>query len=235
VFCRILVCSVALSIGGPAAAQQVAPPTPAQAQVRPDPAQAEQKARIHAFAGFLKDAVQVAGQKLALWALQVDPTVTLAPAQGPAIMDFPTPEGGIVYTVQIAEILGSQLFQFALERSARPNAATVSAAGVVPADPMGPVKGIAVPPTMNLDQRYSDLIRESLIDAMLDSSVMLPVKDGQSLSVVVVPLDVAVTNPLYFNQSRKLILSIKGEILTALRSGKMTRDEARQKIQDVRF
>ena len=34
---------------------------------------------------------------------------------------------------------------------------------------------------------------------------------------------------------RQLILSIKGEDLVALRAGKITRDEAKQRIVDTRF
>jgi hypothetical protein len=44
-----------------------------------------------------------------------------------------------------------------------------------------------------------------------------------------------VTHPYYRNQSRKLILSIKAEDLAAYRAGKITRDEAKQKIVDRRF
>ena len=73
------------------------------------------------------------------------------------------------------------------------------------------------------------------MDAMLDSSGVLTVKDGQWLTVVAIPIDVLVTNPYYRNTSRKLILSIKGEDLAALRAGKITRDEAKLKMVEMRF
>ena len=73
------------------------------------------------------------------------------------------------------------------------------------------------------------------MDAILYSSIVLSLRDNQWLSVAVVPVDVAVTNPLYRNTSRKLILSIKGEDLAAFRAGKLTREEAKLKIVDTRF
>ena len=56
-----------------------------------------------------------------------------------------------------------------------------------------------------------------------------------SAKVEAVRVDVLVTNPYYRNTSRKLILSIKGEDLAAFRAGKITRDEAKQRIVDTRF
>ena len=71
---------------------------------------------------------------------------------------------------------------------------------------------------------------------MLDSSTVLQsLRNDQWLTVVAIPVDVLVTNPYYRNTSRKLILSIKGEDLAAFRAGKITRDEAKQRIVDTRF
>jgi hypothetical protein len=64
---------------------------------------------------------------------------------------------------------------------------------------------------------------------------MLPIGAGQTLTVQLSPVNVAITNPLYFNQSRRLSLSIKGEDLVALRQKTITRDEARQRVVDRRF
>jgi hypothetical protein len=73
------------------------------------------------------------------------------------------------------------------------------------------------------------------MDAMLDSSSVLSLKDGQWLTVAVVPVDVLVTNAFYRNTSRKLVLSIKAEDLAAFRAGKISRDEAKLRIVDKRF
>jgi hypothetical protein len=105
--------------------------------------------------------------------------------------------------------------------------------GVVQADPMvGSQPGLGA---SNPDDMYAKFIRESLIDAVLDSSRVLAIKSGQSLTVAAIPVNVVYRNPLYGNQSRQLILSIKGEDLDAFHQGKITRDEARQKIVETRF
>ena len=88
---------------------------------------------------------------------------------------------------------------------------------------------------MDPDTVYSNLVRTGLIDAMLDSGGVLSMRDSQMVTVVVVPIDVMVTNPLYRNSSRKLVLSIKGEDLAAFRAGKLTREEVKLKIVDTRF
>jgi hypothetical protein len=73
------------------------------------------------------------------------------------------------------------------------------------------------------------------MDAILDSSGVLTLRESQWLSVAVVPIDVAVTNPLYRNTSRKLILSIRGDDLAAFRAGRISREEAKLRIVDKRF
>jgi hypothetical protein len=85
--------------------------------------------------------------------------------------------------------------------------------------------------TVSVQDHYSDLVRERMIDAILDQSGVLPLKDEQTLAVAVIPVNV--TGPP--SQSRTLILSIKGADLSQLRQGKISRDEAKRRIIETRF
>lgn len=76
---------------------------------------------------------------------------------------------------------------------------------------------------------YRTAIREALIDAMLDFGQM-PLKPSESLTIGARrpdPVGPAVAG----DESVTLVLSIKGEDLTALRAGKITRAEAKARIK----
>jgi hypothetical protein len=81
-------------------------------------------------------------------------------------------------------------------------------------------------------------VREKLIDSLLDWSHMLPLKAGEQVTIVAKDmLDVQTLQPtdLSSRSYRQLILSIKSEDLLAFRQGKVTRDQAKEKIVDTRF
>jgi hypothetical protein len=240
---RILVLGAALALSVPALAQQ---PTPAST-----PAEQAQldalRNQIKGYEELLRQAVDRGGQKLADWANQQGPVVILQPAARPVAHGLPTLEGGATFTVEIAEIRGLELWQEVLSRMpksapaasqpagpGKPIGSVTPMGGVVQADPM---VGSQPPglPSANPDEMYAKFVRESLIDVVLDSSRILSIKAGQSLTVAAIPVNVVYRNPLYGNQSRQLILSIKGEDLDAFHQGKITRDEAKQKIVETRF
>jgi hypothetical protein len=194
------------------------------------------KAQITAFEGVLRGAVEQGGQRLARWAAEVVPTVELVQAEEPKARGVPLPDASVFFDVQIPVILQTNLMLWNLYQQQRSTPATpvarndrVTATGVVPADPM--VAGAVLMP----DEQYSNFVREALIEAMLSSAGVLSLEDGQWLTVAASGADVFVRNPLYRNQSRKLILSILGEDLRALRAGEITVDEARSRIVERRF
>ena len=88
--------------------------------------------------------------------------------------------------------------------------------------------GPAVP--FNPDRAYTTYVREALIDAMLDSSAVLPITAQETLTVVASGMD---TNPLY--RSRKLVLTISGADLLGMRQGRLTREQAKERIIEARF
>jgi hypothetical protein len=85
------------------------------------------------------------------------------------------------------------------------------------------------------NQQFSDFVREALIDTVIDGSRLVAIEQGQWLTVAASGIDVAITNPLYRNTSRKLILSLKGEDVQAYLRGDITRDEVEARIVERRF
>ncbi len=225
-----------LLTAGLAAQEPVAPQAPA-----PDAQLDRVRTDVRTFEMVLLQAIESAGQKLAKWAEPLAPSVMLTPAADPVITGLPLPDSSLIFQIRIPELSLSSvmIFNAYAERvpKSRPVAvnpgaaeARVTSTGVIPDDPMK-----SAPEILSPDKMYSDFVRLGLMDAILDSSSVLSLRDNQWLSVAVVPVDVAVTNPLYRNTSRKLILSIKGEDLAAFRAGRLTREEAKLKIVDTRF
>jgi hypothetical protein len=217
----------------------------AQGQSAPDPQLERNRNEVRVFEMVLVQAVESAGQKLAAWAGKLAPNVILSTAADPVVNGIPSPEG-LMFVVRLSELSGVAVFNRYppfLQSSptvvappetgpVKPVAQTegrVTSTTVVPDDPMKS----ASPPDPN--KEYSDLVRLGLMDALIDSSSVLTLRDGQWLTVAAIPVDVLVTNPMYRNTSRKLVLSIKGEDLAAFRAGKITRDEAKQRIIETRF
>src|SRR4029079_1868628 len=75
------------------------------------------------------------------------------------------------------------------------------------------------------DRAYSKFVREALIDALLDSSAMLPLAPDDHLTIAAQGIDQPGSNPLY--QTRKLMLTIKGSDLQDMRQGRITREQAK--------
>jgi hypothetical protein len=212
---------------------------------------------VVAYEFVLKDAMDQAGTKLAAWAQQIAPEVYLVRAASPVVTSMLLPDNSMAFEVRISEILPTSLQLFDMyARQAGPgqNAQNASNIGskatamtqIPPADP------VTVPPpppvvapgatgaatntgSLNPGQQYSDFVREAIINTLVDSAMILPIKEGQWLTVQVTPVDVAITNPLYKNPSRRLILSIKGDDLAALRQKTITREEARLRVVERRF
>jgi hypothetical protein len=106
----------------------------------------------------------------------------------------------------------------------------VSATGVVADDPM------AVPlPTFDTDREYTTFVRQALVDAMVDSSGVLALNPEEHLTVVVSGIDQPAPNPLYRSSSSKMVLTIRASDLIDFRRGRITRDQAKERIAEERF
>ena len=242
----------ALLLAAPAAAQgpagQAPPsPTPSSASVEPTRstltvAEADRlRADVGTFEIALRRAIDKAALEMSQWAAQIVPDFMLGQAAEPVVHGVPVGETSITFSIEVSPMVGVSLFQSLAQQRLRSqpppadgtNGAVqrVGATGaqVVQGDPVaGPVARPTATPGQ-FDQHYSDLVREAVIDTVLNQSGVLTLKDEQVLAVAVIPINTAPP------QSRQLILSIKGADLNLLRQGKISRDEAKRRIIETRF
>lgn len=235
---QILFVGMSFALVVPASAQPPVAPEAAQAQAQVEAQMdAELRSQVTAFKYVLQEAVERGGQRLAEWAGQIVPGVELVFGSYPVVDAIPLPESGVVFEVRVPEIMQTSMMLFARRQRPSPNqpvavppaGGRVGATGVVSPDPM------AMPDARTADGLYSDFVREALLDAIIDGSRILAIERGHWLTVAASGVEETVPNPLYRSTSRKLILSIKGEDLQALRAGTITRDEARTRIVERRF
>jgi len=225
-----------MALAVPASAQPPVAPGDTQAQVEAL-ADAELRSQVTAFKYVLREAVERGGQRLADWAGGIVPGVQLVFGSDPVVDAIPLPGSGVLFEVRVPEIMQTSIMLLALRQRLQPGAqpvavpapGRVSATGVVPADPMATLD------RRTADEKYSEFVREALLDATIDGSRILAIEPGHWLTVAASGVEEPVANPLYRTSSRKLILSIKGEDLQALRAGAITRDEARARVLERRF
>ncbi len=238
---RVAVVVLAVVLIAPVAAQEPAAKPP-QAPADGVDTQARNQIRLYEIA--LKQAVLSAGAQLAERASQVVPGVQLAPANDPVVRFVPTPEGP-VFDVQIPLLLDAgPIIMRMLQQNQRPSANSpaipvarqpqdrVTGSGVVQADPMtsSPVQN----QTFDPDHEYTEFARTALIDALLDNSSAVPIKDGERLEIAASGLEIG-RNPLYPDNSRKLMLVISAADLLDFRHGKITREEAKARIKEGKY
>ena len=162
----------------------------------------------------------------------------------PKARGFPLEGHGVVFHVEIPEIRESAIVlnQFKppqpLVSTPVSNNATVNATktgvGVVADDPMARSPVTGDPFLADPNQFYRDTVKRKLVDAMLDYSKALDIGAGEWLTVVARGEEDPLQNGLY-NDSKALILRIKGSDLALFYSGKVTRDEARKLVIESQF
>jgi hypothetical protein len=221
-----LAVAIACGLGVPVGAQQ-SPPAAPQAAPVPNP-DAALKASVQTYELALKNAIITAGAKVAQWAQQVNSSVVLNFVAEPEVRAIPLVNNSLVFHVDVAEIgVSSALWVAEQKRFIEPGQASRVAGTLPPADP----KPIGMTPS----QYFTELVRDGLIDTLLDSSKVLPLGAGQTLTVACSPVDRMGPSSLYRNQSKKLVLTIKGEDLQAFWQGKLSRDEVKRLIDERRF
>jgi hypothetical protein len=213
---RICVVGVALALAAPVLAQGQG----AGAGV-------DQRFQVHVFEGVLRQAIQHGGEQLANQMSAVIPGVALLTGGEPIARGLPLPEYGVVFQVQIPYLLQTvqTLWQMSLARPGLGVATVTQQTGRVTANSMPSPDSMRSSKPWNPDEAYTTLVRDALIDAMLDNSGPLGIKDDGRLVV-------AASAP---NGSESMILTIKGSDLTAFRQGKMPREEARKRVEVTQF
>jgi hypothetical protein len=234
----VLVVASILALSAPAAARQQMP-----GQAPEDPQIVKLRAEVRNYEIALKQAADGAGQKLAVWAAQVVPSVMLQRAAENVVTGLPLPDGSLFFDVRMPEILPVSIEIFKAQQQRTRMTPPLIQQGQ-PAQPVvnnAPQDAKQAADSLLRDPGdpnlvYSDYTRQALIDAILDNSTLLSsLREGQWLTVAATAVDIAVTNSLYSNPSRRLILSIRGEDLLDLRLGKLTRDQAKDRIVEKRF
>jgi hypothetical protein len=213
----------------------------------PPPSAADTAARSSTFTYemALRSAVVLGGQKLAQQASTLVPDGILAFAEQPIVRGIKLEGWGYFFDVQAPNIQSTIMALDMMNQSRRlrqapvaaggpdvqavAGRAVVSASGTVEPDPMG--DDLAAPG--GPDRAYSKYVREALIDALLDSSAMLPLLPEEHVTIAAQGIEQPGANPLY--QTRKLTLTIKGSDLQDMRQGRITRDQAKARITEGRF
>lgn len=154
----------------------------------------------------------------------------------PIVTGVLLPESGAVFHVLIPAIEDLDV-KILMMNAPRPVSPVTPARNTDPNRPV--VTGLveadsSVQPLTDPDKEYTTFMRLSLIDAVLDHALALPIPSGQYLTVIAGELQVGPVTP--FNpRSRMLILQLKGEDLTALRENRINRDEAKNRIRESRY
>ena len=242
---KSIVLSVLLAAAMPLAAQQARPGGA-------DPL----RSQILTFEDVLRRAIEVAGEDLSKQVQQqlntpipiqfgFDPTA-------PIVRGWPIEAYGYHFDVQVPDVAQTGITLLRLwEAPPRPAQAPrpvpssgdelrrpVASSGVVADDPMPGAAASARPPatdpTFNPIVVYRANVRNALIDAILNNPGVLHLRDSDTLAVSAAGVGQSAAYRLS-SQSARLTLYIRGADLTALREGKLTRDQARQRITEKSF
>ena len=224
------------------AAQQM----PAAPSMTPEVQVLQRRFQFQLMESVIENHVRQGAQEVATRAQGVMPIGVLFIGQ-PKARGFPLEHYGVVFDVEIPDIRESAVLlnQFARPTLVAPPQAgnqTVSsttvgktgATGVVADDPMvkSPVTGD--PFLADPNEFYRDVVKQKLVDAMLDYSKALDIPANEMLSIVAR----GEADPLRTSMnvdSKTMILRIKGSDLALFYSGKITRDEARKLVIESQF
>lgn len=179
----------------------------------------------------LRSAIDVGGQRLAQQALVLLPELTLAAAEPAVVRGVKLPGYGFFFDVQ-APSIQSTVMIWDMLRQRRSDAVQRVGDRATAAPPAGTPPSA---PAFDADRAYTQLIKEALIDALLDSSGVLALSADERLTIVASGVDQPNSNRLYRAAEAKLMLTIKATDLADLRQGRITRDQAKERIVQERF
>ena len=203
---------------------------------------AELRRQVEVFEGNLRSALASAGGKLGERAREAVPQIKLWFSNEPLVEGVILPGGdGVVFIVEPSEIVPQMVAMFEMYQSLRErNLSTVSNPGVpgsrATVPPPDVVKAPLPRPLMSDPiKEYTDFVHQSLIDAMLENALALPLREGQKLTLVVGDGTLGTPKNPLDPRVRKLYLQLKAEDLIALRQNRINKDAARQRILEYRY
>jgi hypothetical protein len=192
--------------------------------------EAENPARLQAtrFEMALRSALELAGQRLAQQASKVAPSLTLQVVEPGVARGVRLNSYGFYFDVQAPDITSTIMV---LEMMRRPFPSPVRPVGAgAAAQPAA-----TLPPDFDSDRTYTNYVKEALIDALIDDSAVLSVSAGELITVAVSGIDRPNPNPLYSAPSAKLLLTIRANDLVEFRQGRLTREQAKERVAQERF
>jgi hypothetical protein len=235
---RIQILVMGLAVATTSVAAQQVPVTPG---VAPEVQVLQRRFQFQLMEGVIENVVQQGALEVATRAQGVMPVGMLFIGT-PKARGFPLDQYGVVFHVEIPQILESAVVLNQVQRPTPAGSQNVSAnvagktraAGVVEDDPM--VKSPLVPDPFLADPNgfYRETVKRKLVDAILDYAKSLEVAANESLSIVARGEDDLIRTSMY-NDSRAMILRVKGSDLALFYSGKITKDEARKLVIESQF
>jgi hypothetical protein len=214
---------------------------PLRAGQTPQPSHEDTSRATYVYEMALKNAVTLGGQQLAEQTRTMVPEVVLT-TEPPIVRGHRLPDYGFLFDVQAPDIQHTmRVLDMLLETrpvQPEPRAAAAqpvsqgrtAATGLIEADPMLAPPGIIS--VAAATTAYTSYVRQNLIDAMLDSSSVLPLGTADRLTIVASGVEQPNANPLY--RPRKLMITITGADLQDFRQGRISREEAKARILESR-
>jgi hypothetical protein len=204
------------------------------------------KDQMQVFEAVLTTAVRHGAEELARRVADRIPanlSLTVGDAQVKGLL---VPSGGLLFLVLVPEVQASA--QWLIQQS-RPTRSVPVPPGAVPSSPtadtrdprvnaMGPVAADPMAPSpaavSNPDREYAMAVRDALIDAMLDNSGALPIREDEWLTVAAID-GVGSAGVVNSPFDSTLYLSIKGSDLAQFRQGKISREDVRKLVTMRQF
>lgn len=196
---------------------------------------AEAQQQVIVFEGALRSALEKATGNVAERAREITPDIVMRYQVGLEIRGLVMPTDGSYVFVVDPPIIEPTFF-ILTEVNQRFPRSGVRNAGATSGPPPAATQPSSQPPTpiVNLAGEYTDFVHSGIVSAMLDHARSLPITDAQTLTVIVSTGAAPQMNPSG-PRDRKLHLVLKGADLIALRQNRITREEARKKIEESRY
>src|SRR5262245_7922519 len=194
-------------------------------------AESRSQAQVQAFENSLLGAINSAAGQLHTRVREALPNipVRLQYETSPIVTGVVLPDAGAVFHVLIPAISDIDLVMTRawLERERQrknPLVPATTGPGRVANSTLVTDDPTTAPLLTEPDKEYTTLVKQALIDAVVDHALSLPIPAGQYLTVIADELQTQPASP-FEPRSRSLILQLKGEDLIAFRENRITRDE----------
>jgi hypothetical protein len=213
------------------------------------------RTQIMTFEDALRRAIEIAGEGLSEQVRQQLKTPVpiqfgFVPAV-PVVRGWPLESYGYHFDVQVPDVAANSILVWRMWEDSRPGARmpdgrpaegparpVADGGAIVKDDPMVGVGGTGRPVPAGADFEpvavYRANVRAALIDAIINNPGVLSLRDTDVVAVSAATVRQSAAYRLS-SQSTRLTLYIRGADLAALRDGRLTREQARQRITEKSF